>query len=163
MNDIILNMLRDAYSMELALMPVLEAQINDSIDDAEAHQKLLDHLEQSRVHSRLVKEQIERIGGARDVAVGNVDGAISNFMTAIQGLSDQNTIGAEKVQNVISGITIENFEIATYDSLIAAAEEAGDQELISCCEKILADEKGMELWLTEQLPVATKKYIQNQQ
>lgn len=160
MNDILLKMLREAYSTEIALMPVLEAQINDSVAVQSMHQKLLDHLEETREHSRTLKKEIERLAGNGEGDALTVEGPIANLMTSVQSLKAGESVEEERVKDVIGGITLENFEIALYTSLIAAAEEAGDQQLISCLEKILAQESAMEAWLSEQLPVATKDYVQ---
>ena len=54
----------------------------------------------------------------------------------------------------------EHFEAASYCSLAAAAEDAGEPEIAKTCEGIVQQELAMADWVWRQLPPLTHKYLQ---
>ncbi|MOA50078.1 hypothetical protein D3C78_1730530 [compost metagenome] len=65
----------------------------------------------------------------------------------------------EIVKGAISGYVFENFEIACYTSLVAAAKQAGDTASVPALENILAEEQRMADWLLEHLPDTTEQFL----
>ncbi|EIX0074840.1 ferritin-like domain-containing protein, partial [Escherichia coli] len=58
-----------------------------------------------------------------------------------------------------SGYVFEQFEIACYTSLLAAAKNAGDTASIPIIEAILNEEKQMADWLIQHIPQTTEKFL----
>ena len=65
----------------------------------------------------------------------------------------------EIVKGSISGYVFEQFEIACYTSLLAAAEKAGDTASIPAIEAILAEEQAMADWLIKHIPQTTEQFL----
>jgi ferritin-like metal-binding protein YciE len=65
----------------------------------------------------------------------------------------------ELVKNALSDYAAEQFEVASYRSLIAAAEELGDQETVSACQENLREDEEMARWLEQQLPAVTQAFL----
>jgi ferritin-like metal-binding protein YciE len=65
----------------------------------------------------------------------------------------------EVVKGSISSYVFENLEIASYTSLIAAAEQVGDIETMTACEQILPQEVAMAQWLLDHIPQLTQTYL----
>ena len=65
----------------------------------------------------------------------------------------------EIVKGSISGYVFEQFEIACYTSLLAAAKNAGDTASIPIIEAILNEEKQMADWLIQHIPQTTEKFL----
>ena len=65
----------------------------------------------------------------------------------------------EIVKGSISGYVFEQFEIACYTSLLAAAKNAGDTVSIPIIEAILNEEKQMADWLIQHIPQTTEKFL----
>lgn len=65
----------------------------------------------------------------------------------------------EIVKGAISSYVFEQFEIACYTSLIAAAEQAGDIEGVSVFKTILAEEEAMAKWALDNLPDVTQQFL----
>lgn len=147
--------LNDAYGLEQNLTKVLEHRVKDVSDHPNMKAKVQQHLEQTRRHADLVKGCIERLGGK----TSSVKSGMANISGTIQGLST-GAAKDEMVKNVLSDYSSEQFEIASYLSLISAATELGDQETVRICEQILKDEEDMASWLAQQIPNATKLYLQ---
>ena len=65
----------------------------------------------------------------------------------------------EIVKGSISGYVFEQFEIACYTSLLAAAQKAGDTASIPAIESILNEEKQMADWLIKHIPQTTEQFL----
>ncbi|MGG5838897.1 DUF892 family protein, partial [Huaxiibacter chinensis] len=65
----------------------------------------------------------------------------------------------EIVKGAISGYVFEQFEIACYTSLVAAAKKAGDTASVPTLESILAQEHAMADWLIRHIPDTTEQFL----
>lgn len=65
----------------------------------------------------------------------------------------------EIVKGSISGYVFEQFEIACYTSLLAAAKQAGDTASIPALESILEEERQMADWLLQHIPQTTEQFL----
>lgn len=157
-NELYMAWLNDAYGLENSLIPVLENHAKDAKDHPEMQAKIQQHLDQTRVHAQLVQRCIERLGGHTSA----LKTGLSTMMGNMQSIS---TGGAEDelVKNGLADFAAENFEIASYKGLIAAAQTLGDQETLSVCQQILRDEEDMAHWLDQHLPMAIKEALQKKQ
>jgi ferritin-like metal-binding protein YciE len=63
------------------------------------------------------------------------------------------------VKNVHSAYAAEHFEIASYITIKAAAEELGDTETTAICDDILEDEYAMAEWVLEQIPLVVAEHV----
>lgn len=62
-------------------------------------------------------------------------------------------------KNCLATYAYENFEIASYRSLMGAAEELGMEELRVMCERFIAEEREMADFLYENIPAITRQYL----
>ena len=65
----------------------------------------------------------------------------------------------ELVKNCLSDSAAENFEIASYKALIAAAQEIGDQETVLACQENLREDEAMAQWLDQHLPIVVQETV----
>jgi ferritin-like metal-binding protein YciE len=63
-------------------------------------------------------------------------------------------------KNCLAAYAYEHFEIASYRSLMAAAQDLGMLELAAMCERSIAVEQGMADFLFRQIPEITRRYLQ---
>lgn len=145
-----LQWLNDAYSQELALVPILENHAKDleshSLDAARVRQ----HISETEGHAAILKECITRRGGdvsQLKAALGKITGAVTSVTSGM--FSD------ELIKNNLSDYTAEHMEISSYTSLIAAAEATGDMQTAGACRRILSEEVAMADWLKGQIPTIT--------
>ncbi|ELY4521268.1 ferritin-like domain-containing protein, partial [Cronobacter muytjensii] len=59
----------------------------------------------------------------------------------------------------ISGYVFEQFEIACYTSLIAAAKAVGDEQGVAVFQQILEQEIAMAEWCLNHLPDVTQQFL----
>lgn len=155
--ELYLSWLKDAYALERSLEQVLEHRVKDLKDQPQLQTRVQQHLEETRRHAELVKGCIERHGESVS--------AIKSGLATISGMLQGTSTGMAKdelIKNCLTDYAAEHFEIASYTSLVAAAEELGDSETAQVCRTILRDEQSMADWLAQQIPVATRQVLQMQ-
>lgn len=155
--DILIRWLNNAYAMEESIIETLERQVDKLDEMPEVKAKVQEYIEITKNQADKVKKCIERLGGN----VSQIKSAGANIMGTMQGMST--AIADDKmVKDALAIFATEHFEIASYLSLITAAEEFGDEETAKICESILHEEEEMAEWVKKQLPLITKKYLASQ-
>ena len=153
-NELLATWLKDAYAMEKAMIPVLENHAKDAEDHPDVRDRDLRHLEETRRHADLVEECLSQLGdkpSRAKSAWGQVMGRFTAMGTA--------PFRDELMKNFISDYATEQFEIASYKALIAAARATGEEGIAGVCEEILADEEEMAAWLNEHMASAARESL----
>ena len=112
------------------------------------------HLEETRRHADMVKGCIRRLGGSTSAVksiLGTLFGAVQAPMT---GLARD-----EIVKNCLVDYAAENFEVASYRALIAAATEIGDGETAAVCEQIMLEDRAMAERIEQSLPTVVTQRL----
>ncbi len=156
-NELYMSWLNDAYSLEQSLIQTLENHASQAKDHPQVQARIQQHIEETRRHADLVKGCIERLGGS----TSSIKSGMSSVIGTVQGMSTGMSKDA-LVKNVLSDYSAEQFEIASYSSLITAAEAQGDVETARICQDIRQDEEAMAIWLAQQIPTATLELLQQQ-
>jgi ferritin-like metal-binding protein YciE len=154
--DFVIKWLNDAYAMETALVQVLERHAKDAEGHTQLQNRIQAHIEPTRRHADRVEETIERLGGD----TSTLKTGIANIVGTLQGMS-AGAAEDELVKNTISDYAAEQFEIASYRALIAAAEELGDQEMVRACQDNLREDEEMARWLERQLPTVAQEFLRS--
>ena len=153
--ELVIAWLNDAHAMELGIAQVLERHAEEAKDHPQMHAGLQRHLEQTRRHAELVKGCVERMGGE----TSGVKSGMASVMGTVQGMTTK-LAKDELIKNTLHDYGTEHFEIACYTSLIAAAENLGDQETVRACQEILRDDQAMADFLFQQIPQTTIEMLQ---
>jgi ferritin-like metal-binding protein YciE len=149
------NWLRDAYSMEESLVKVLESHVHDAEELPEIRERLEQHLKETRRHVELVSQCLDQLG-EKPSEVKSMIGALTGM---VQGAAS-GTFRDGLLKNFLSDFAAENFEIACYRSLIAAADELDQPGIAARCLEILGDEEMMAEWLEERIPDVTRMTLE---
>jgi ferritin-like metal-binding protein YciE len=155
--ETLISWLNDAYAMEMGLVPILENHAQDAASDPGAKARIERHAAETRQHAERIERCIEKLGGRVSV----VKATLSAVMGGIESLATA-PFRDEVVKNTLMDYASEHFEIACYRALVAAAREAGHQEVVNECEKNLADEVAMAGWLEQQIPVVVLAAMRRQ-
>ncbi len=153
----LISWLNSAYAMEESLTHVLENHAKDAKDYPEVRARDEQHLAETRHHAEQVRQCLEILGekpSSTKSALGNIMGVFHGASTGMYR--------DELVKNFLADYASEHFEIACYQSLIAAAEELGQPQIASICRDILRDEQDMADWLEDNIPEITRTYLQEQ-
>jgi ferritin-like metal-binding protein YciE len=132
--------------MENGLIEILEHQVGDAENYPAIQTKLQEHLQQTRQHAEIVKGCIERMGGD----VSTLKAGMASFMGKIQALST-GAAQDEMMKNALQDFAAENFEVASYTALAAAAMQVGEVEVATACQGILREDRAMAQWIEQNL------------
>ena len=156
-NDLVVAWLTDAHAMERSITQVLQRHVKDAKDQPEIQSRLQQHLDATQRHADLVKGCLDRLGGD----TSKLKTGLSTVVGKVQGVATK-VAKDQLVKNALQDYSTEHMEIASYQSLIAAARQLGDTETASVCEQIVQDEEAMQAWLREQIPTITLRVLQEQ-
>lgn len=146
--------LRDAHAMEEQAETMLKAQASRLENYPELRQRIEQHIAETQNQAERIEECIKRVG----TETSTMKDAAGRMTAMMQGLGGA-FAGDEVVKGAMAGYTFEHFEISAYTSLVAAAEEAGDQQTADVCREILREEEAMADWLKQHLPQVSREYL----
>lgn len=152
--EMLISWLNDAYALEQSLVPILENHAKDAKDHPMVRDRIQRHAEETRRHAELVKQCVEQLGSSTS--------SMKTGMAKAQGMFQSVSTGAAKdelIKNNLMDYASEHFEIASYRSLIAAANDLGERRIAQVCEEILHDEEDMAHFLEQQIPQTTTEVL----
>ena len=141
--------------MEGQAITLLETQIERLESYPEALPRLRQHLEETKDQRAQVEGCLHKLG--EDTST--LKDATMKVGASIQGMLHAMS-SDEVLKHALASNAFEHFEAASYCSLAAAAQDAGEPEIAKTCESIMQQELAMADWVWEQLPPMTHKYLQ---
>ncbi len=150
--------LRDAHAMEEKAESLLKRQAERLEHYPEMKARIEQHIEETRSQAQRLEECINRVNGG----TSTVKDATAKMMANMEAIMNA-AAGDEVVKNAISSYSFEHLEIASYRSLIAAAEAAGEDYVAQVCRDILKEEEAMASWIEENLDTVTRTFLEREQ
>jgi ferritin-like metal-binding protein YciE len=146
--------LQNAHAVEQQALSLIDRQLDRLVHYPEIADRLRSHRIETEGQLRRIEEILHSLNEShsswRDAAMslmGNI-AALSNSMA-----------GDEVLKNHIVNHAFENFEIATYTSLIALADAGDFATAAPLLRASLAEEERMAEWVRESLAGLTLKYV----
>lgn len=146
--------LRDAHAMEKQAESMLESMAGRIDNYPDLRARIEQHLTETKRQITVLEEILKRNDISRSVLKDSMSKMVA-FGQSIGGMLPPDEI----VKGAISGYVFEQFEIACYTSLLAAAEKAGDTASIPAIKSILTEELDMADWLLKHLPNTTVQFL----
>ncbi|GGD17374.1 ferritin-like domain-containing protein [Franconibacter pulveris 1160] len=146
--------LRDAHAMEEQAEKMLQAQASRLEHYPDLKARIEQHIEETRQQQQLLDSVFDNLNISRSVLKDTVS-KVTAMGQAMGGMFASD----EVVKGAISGYVFEQFEIACYTSLIAAAKAAGDEHGAKIFEQIREQEIAMAKWCIDHLPDVTQQYL----
>lgn len=146
--------LRDAHAMEKQAESMLESMASRIDNYPDIRARIEQHITETKRQIELLESVFDRNNISRSVVKDSM-----SKMAALGQSAGGLFASDEIVKGAISGYVFEQFEIACYTSLIAAAEQAGDTEGVAVFKTILAEEEAMAKWTLEHLPDVTAQFL----
>jgi len=150
--------LRDAHAMETQAITLLETQLKRLESYPEALPRLRQHLEETKDHQAKVEGCLYKLGEE----TSTLKDAAMKVGASLQGVMHMMSTD-EVLKHALASNAFEHFEAASYCSLAAAAEDAGEPEIAKTCENIMKQELAMADWVWQQLPPMTHKYLHREE
>lgn len=151
----LVNWLRDAHGMEMKAAEILNRQAERLDEYPEMRDRILRHVEETQSQAERVAGCIKRLDGDSST-LKDMTGKLMGNVAAITNAMAED----EVVKNALADFAFENFEIASYRSLIKAAEAAGDEQTANVCREILREEEEMAAFVGEQIPEITRTFLE---
>jgi ferritin-like metal-binding protein YciE len=149
-----LSWVKDAHAMEKQAESMLEKMAGRLEHYPDLKARIQQHIEETREQQILVQSVIDRYDTSHS-AFKDAVGKLSALGQAMGGMLADD----EVVKGAISGYVFENFEIASFTSLIAAAALVGDLEGARIFEQIREQEVEMAEWALDHLPDVTEQFM----
>ena len=146
--------LRDAHAMEKQAESMLESMASRIDNYPDLRSRIQQHVTETKRQITVLEEILDRNNISRSVLKDSMS-KMAALGQSIGGMFPSDEI----VKGSISGYVFEQFEIACYTSLLAAANKAGDTASISAIESILAEERAMADWLLKHIPQTTEEFL----
>jgi ferritin-like metal-binding protein YciE len=161
--------LNEAYGKEEQLETALQAHIKMTTR-APYKKRLLQHLRETKAHSRDVKRRIKELGGKAEAVPAPGPDALAEAAGAVQAAAQKAVAAAKGPLHLIRGTGEqekmlrnarteywnEAEEIALYTAIETLAETVGDDDTAKLARAIRRDEERMGKFLERQIPTLTK-------
>jgi ferritin-like metal-binding protein YciE len=115
-----------------------------------------------RQHSEETEEQIKRLDAILMEHGENASGFKDAVLATVGGMASigHAAAGDEILKNTYANHAFENFEIASYRSLIVMAETGGFTSAIPLLQTTLQEEEAMAARVAESIPMVTRRFLQ---
>ncbi len=147
--------LRNAHALEQQALQLMQRQVERYERYPEVVQRMQQHIRETEQQISRLEELMHGMGTERSV--------IKDWATSIMGnlaAIGHSIMPDEILKNTFANHAFENFEIASYTSLIAMAEATGNAGHVSALRQTLTEEQRMASWILENTPAISLKYIQ---
>ncbi|MDB6059210.1 MAG: hypothetical protein JWO95_3054 [Verrucomicrobiales bacterium] len=154
MREEIVDWLKDAYAMERGLEAALLKQSKEESLSAHVRERASIHLEETKRHAEEVRSCLQQLGtdtSALKTGMGAIGQSAKGMMTMFA--NDQ------QIKDLLDGYMMENFEIASYTALEAAADRAGFAQVAELCRRIIPDEERMAQAIIEAIPQEVESHL----
>ena len=145
--------LKDAHVMETRSLPILRRRVGDEPLGLDVRARLESHLRETEQHAERLRQALRRLGSAPPVVRSSEPIVVLTQDITSRVFSDCLVIGA------IADLAAEQFEVAAYTALIAAAEHAGETKVARLCRLNRGEDEDMAEWLDAQIPLVIARRL----
>jgi ferritin-like metal-binding protein YciE len=150
--------LRDAHSTEEQAKTMLKGTARQMREYPQFEQRLQEQAEIAARHAVDLERCLADLGESPSM-VKEMTGKFVGVAQTLSGL----VVGDEVMKAALATETFAQMEAASYRILVSAAEAAGEPQIRSSCERMLADEVDFAGWVDQQLPMLTTQYLYREQ
>jgi ferritin-like metal-binding protein YciE len=141
--------LKDAHTMETRSLPILRKRVGDEPLGIEARTRLESHVRETEQHAERLRRALRELGSAPTAVLSSSQPII----VLTQDITSR-VFSDRRVITAIADLAAEQFEVAAYTALIAAAEHAGEAEVARLCRLNRGEDEEMAEWLDAHIPIA---------
>lgn len=145
---------RNAHALEKEALQIMSRQVERLENYPELEAVLRRHIDETKQHEQRIDEILDGLGTDRSLLKDLATSLVGN-MAAISHVPMPDEI----LKNTFANHAFENFEIASYKSLIAMAEAAGHQRFVPALQQTLKEEENAARQINELIVPITQKYL----
>ncbi len=150
--------LRNAHALEREAVQIMQRQVDRIQNYPEVSQRLKAHIAETEEQARRLEQILSQLGESTST-LKDLGGALMGNMAALA----HSIAGDEILKNTFANNAFENFEIASYMSLMALARQGGFTTAIPLLERTLEEERRMAEWVESNVEKITLAYLQREQ
>jgi ferritin-like metal-binding protein YciE len=113
------------------------------------------HLQETQQQHQRLDQILDQLGESRSMLKDMAMEFGANMQALAHGTADD-----EILKNTFANLAFENFEIASYKSLICMAEAGGFQQFVSPLQQSLREEQAMASWIDQNVETVTRAFLQ---
>jgi ferritin-like metal-binding protein YciE len=151
--DVFLTGLRNAHGLETQA----EQMINRQLERLEHYPQVAQQLRSHLAETQQQQQRLDTLLAQYSTSPSSIKEAAMGFMANLQTLGHA-VADDEILKNTFANLAFENFEIASYKSLIAMAETFGQTKAIGLLQQSLQEEERMAKWISDHVADVTKQY-----
>jgi ferritin-like metal-binding protein YciE len=155
--DTLISGLRNAYALEGQALSTMENVHSRLEHYPELKAAVGQHIQETRRQQQLVEQCLSRFGETPSTLKEASMKLMGNLQSMMHGMASD-----EVLKNLFALYAFEHFEIASYTSLIAMAEECGETEVIQVCREILREEEMTGQKLHQLIGPISQAYLQRE-
>ena len=146
--------LQNAHAVEKEAIQLMNRQLERFENYPEISDLLRTHLRETEEQVRRLDEMLHTFGEDRSLLKDMATQFMANMAAA-----GHMPMADEVLKNTFANHAFENFEIASYKSLIAMAEAAGHQKFIPALQETLREEEKTAQAIYDSIETITLKYL----
>jgi ferritin-like metal-binding protein YciE len=146
--------LRNAHALENEAINIIDRQLDRVDNFPEVAERLRMHRGETRQQIVRLEEVLDGLGEAPSSLKDAALSVMGNMAALSHAVADD-----EILKNAFANCALENFEIASYKSLIVMAQAADLQSGVSALEASLREEQDMARWCEESIEMITTRYL----
>jgi ferritin-like metal-binding protein YciE len=152
--NIFITGLQNAHAVEKEAIQLMQRQLERFENYPEMSQLLQQHLRETEGQIRRLDEILHTFGEDRSLLKDMATQFMANMAAA-----GHMPMADEVLKNTFANHAFENFEIASYKSLISMAEAAGFQKFIPALQETLREEEKTAKLIYDMIEPITQKYL----
>ena len=146
--------LRNQHAVENQAIELLERQIGRLQNYPEMEDRLRLHLTETQDQARRIEDLLSQLGTSHSSLKDAALSVMGNMMAIGHSAASD-----EILKNTMANFAFENFEIASYRTLLTVAELSGHQAAIPVLRQSLAEETAMAEWIADHIDGTVRTYV----
>jgi ferritin-like metal-binding protein YciE len=150
--------LRNAHAMEVQARELMERQSERLDDYPEVKTKVATHLKETNEQLGRIEQCLASCGEDTSSLKDTTQSVMANVQAMMHAMA-----GDEILKNTFANEAFENFEIASYKSLLALCAAAGLDSARPLLEQSLKEEQQMAEWFDSNIEKITTEYLRHEE
>lgn len=153
--DIYLTGLRNAHALEQEALSIMKRQVERLENYPDVLKRLQSHIKETETQAQRLHEILDEFG-EKPSAMKDIGGQLMGTLAAL----GHTVAGDEILKNTFANYAFENFEIASYKSLISLADATGKGTHLKSLEQSLGEEIAMASWIEDNVEKVTLRFLE---
>ena len=152
--EILVTGLKNAYALETHAADVTQNQASRLGDYPELQRRVRQHHEETLRQRDRLGDCLSDLGESPSTLKDTALRLVGNLQTLFHATADD-----EVLKGTFASVSLEHYEIASYRSLIAMAEDCNERSVAEVCRQNLREEEAMAQFLDGNIEQVTRSYV----